>query len=112
MTENKNPYKVRCTQRIGNVSIFIIKTDRWLKNAGLNVESEGLIRVALSIRNYKVNIKNGSIMICRLCEQKNESIDYFISARLKNEERHVRIKKNHAHRKICKLWNIEIRKMM
>ena len=75
----QNPQYGWYTQRIRNIE----KTSQCLKSAELKAETEGLIIAARDqnqpTRNYQVNIIKMSKKICRLCEQKAESTDHYVS---------------------------------
>ena len=82
----------------------------WLKNAELKTVTEGLIIKAedqsLPTKNYQVSIKNASNPICKLCEQKIESVDNIVSSctiktLIEYKERHDKIGR-YIHWKICK----------
>ena len=70
--------------RSKDADIDQLNTHQWLRCAGLKAETEGFIMGAqdqsLFTRNYQANIiRDGTDPICRLCEDKVETIDHLVA---------------------------------
>ena len=90
-------------------------THQWLSSSSLKGETEGFILAAQdqsrSTRVYQTRIlKNGADPNCRLCTEKEETVDHIISAcptivNIEYLQRHVRVAK-FIHWTLCKNFNL------
>ena len=100
--------------RISEADVDEQGTHQWLRSSGLKGETEGFIMAAqdqsLNTRNYQANIiKNGINPMCRLCEDKVETIDHIVAgcsilAATEYKMRHDRIGQ-YLHWTICKHYD-------
>ena len=92
-------------------------THKWLKSAGLKVDTEGLLVAAeyqsLATRSYQHRILNQDVNpMCRVCNHYEETIDHLTSSCLEL----VKTECTHRHNKtasyiqwsICKQYNIKV----
>lgn len=90
------------------------KTKKWLRSTGLKAERKGLIIEAqdqsLTKRSYHARIiKDGTNLICRICNRYEETIDHIVSScpELEYIQRHNKVAAC-LHCKTCQHYNIQV----
>ena len=90
------------------------KTKKWLRSTGLKAETKGLIIEAqdqsLTKRSYHARIiKDGTNLICRICNRYEETIDHIVSScpELEYIQRHNKVAAC-LHCKTCQHYNIQV----
>ena len=81
----ENPLHGRYPLRTDHADVGKATTHQWLSSSSLKGETEGFILAAqdqsISTRVYQTRIlKNGADPNCRLCTEKEETVDHIISA--------------------------------
>ena len=102
--------------RIKEADVVFKQTNNWLKGTGLKAETERLIIAAqdqsLATRLYHNKIiKDGTSLLCRLCNRYDESINHILSGCLEFAKTEYIKRHNNAaaymHWKILKHYNIK-----
>ena len=110
MGRETTAWKVAQQSRRGRCGLQL--THKWLKSAGLKVDTEGLLVAAeyqsLATRSYQHRILNQDVNpMCRVCDHYEETIDHFTSSCPEQCTHRHNKTASYIHQSICK-YNIKV----